>query len=180
MSTTIFETLLPFKRFDADATILANFDDTANVTEHPVEVGVDIADHSQRNPLRFTLRLMKTTTPILFPTSPLVVEQSIRFFEGAFGKLLTVQVPRAGVFTNCLLERMNYTIDTNAGKIVFDLGIKQVRLASAVSILIPPRLPAAPSAVGIADAADAGVQPTVVIPPPDVSFLESLARLAGV
>lgn len=180
MSTVIFQTLLPLKFFAADATISGNFDDTATVTEHPVEFGVDVADHSQRQPLRFTLRLMKTRTPVLIPASPVVVETSIRFFEDAFGKLLTVVVPRAGTFTNCLLERMNHTVDTNNGGIVFDLAFKQVRLASPISILIPPRLPAAPSAVGIADAADAGTQPPIVIPPPDVSLLETFAQLLGV
>jgi hypothetical protein len=179
MSTLIFESLLPLKLFKADATILANFDDTAVVTEHPIELGLDIADHSQRNPLRFTLRVMKTTTPILIPASPLVVEQSIRFFENAFGKLLTVVVPRSGTYTNCLLERSNYTIDENNGRILFDLAFKQVRLATAISILIAPRLPAPPISAGVATAADAGTQPTAPVPTPDVSVLKTVGGLLG-
>ena len=181
MSVLIFESLLPAKFYRADALLAANFDDTAVVTEHPIEIGLDISEHSQRNPLRFTLTVMKTTTPILIPASPLVVEQSIRFFENAFGKLLTVAVPRSGTYTNCLIERAAYTIDNVNGRIVHDLAIKQVRLATAVSILIAPRLPAPPISASVATAADAGVQPPtpVPVPTPDLSILKTVFALGG-
>jgi hypothetical protein len=172
MPTILFPTLVP-----ADALVFDNVEDfrvspQISVTDHPIELGVEVSDHAQKLPVIITFRGRKTTTPLLTP-APAVIELSIAWFERNAGQLVTLSSSR-GVWASLMVERYPWG-NEGLAEIVFDVALKEVRIATPVSVVIPPRLPAPPLQVGAATAANAGVQPPVPVPPPPpTSFVAAL------
>jgi hypothetical protein len=139
-----------------------DFTPEAVITEHPVEIGSEVTDHAQVRPERFTVEIYVSDSPIPRPTTvpvPLSVDLARQFLEQCQGKLLTVQIDGEGIWNNCLLERWPHSRTIIAGR-PFQLGIKQIRIANALSVLIPPRMPAPVAQVGAPTEQDLGQQAT--------------------
>lgn len=148
----------------------------ARITDHPVEFGVDVSDHAQVLPIELVFQVQVTRSPLFLP-SPSSVELVTQWFERNLGKQVNVIAP-AGIFGGFVLSRFSY--DETVGQRVFSVTVREVRIALAVSVPIPPRLPNPAAANGLASAADAGVQPpTPVPPPPPASVAAAIKALAA-
>jgi hypothetical protein len=134
-----------------------------SVTAHPIEIGVEVSDHAQSEPLTIGLRGRITETPLLIP-KPQAVELAIAWFERNTGSIVTL-VSSRGIWASLIVERYDWE-NTGRREIVFDVQLREVRIATPVSVLIPPRMPAPPLQAGAASAANAGVQPPIPVPPP--------------
>ena len=148
-----------------------DFSPEALVTEHPVELGAEVSDHVQQRPLRFTVEAMVTGSPLSPVPVPSAIDQAVGFFERALGQLGTVLIDGEGTFPTTILEGYNHSRTAVAGR-VFSLRFKQVRIASALSVPIPPRLPAPVAAAGAPTEQPLGQQATT--PGVPVSGLKAL------
>ena len=141
--------------------ISVDYTPEAAITEHPVEFGAGVADHIQVKPLRFVIETMITASPTI-PT-PGVVDLAIAFLEQAQGKILNITIDGEGIFNSYALESWPHRLTVLQGR-AFSLRFKQVRIATAISIIIPPRLPAPVAATGAATEQGLGQQPTAPVP----------------
>jgi hypothetical protein len=174
MSIILANALIPadFLRFD-------NIDffrrlPAARVTEHPIEFGTDVTDHVQVLSDTLVFRGRVTATPLTIP-APGARELAVGWFERNTGQLIKATTPR-GIFTSVVVTRWDHG-DEGVQALVFDVTMKEIRLALGVSVAIPPRLPNPAAEVGSSSPTDAGVQPPAPVPPPppDTSFLGTLA-----
>jgi|SRR5688572_15106431 len=141
-----------------------DFSPEASVTEHPVELGAAVTDHVQVRPTRFTVEVPVTDTPMATSLSPLGVEPVRAFLEAVIGHPMTVTVDGEGTFPNCVLEAFPHTRTAEGGR-VFACRFRQIRIAMAISVPIPARLPAPVAAVGAPTEVPLGVQPVAPVPP---------------
>ena len=149
----------------------ASFSPEASTTDHPVEFGAEVTDHVQVRPQRFTVDAIVTDSPRSTSLAPGGVELARTFLEGALGQLLSVTIDGEGVFLNCVLERFPHERTNREGR-VFACSFKQIRIASAISVPIPARLPAPAAAAGAPTEAPLGQQ--AVSPVPTTSYLFDL------
>lgn len=169
MATSIFNQLIPVDILTFDNIDWLRVSPRTRVTDHPVEFGVDVSDHAQTLPLEVRIRGRITATPLLIP-SPTALELATAFFERSERQLMTISTSR-GVFANMMVTAYPWA-NEGRDEVVFDLVAREVRIAFAVSVLIPPRTPAPPLQAAAATVADAGVQPPVPVPaPPATSIL---------
>lgn len=126
----------------------------ATATEHPVEVGVAVTDHVQIRPLRLTVEVYVTASP-LGTAVPFAVEDAIGFLERALGRACTLVIPKEGSFSPFVLEAAPHSRTAVEGR-PFSLRFKQIRIAQAISVPIPPRQPAPVAQAGGPSEADLG------------------------
>jgi hypothetical protein len=126
----------------------------------------------QVKPLRFSVEVLVTASPLTIP-SPFAIESARTFLEGAIGQLATVTIFGEGVFLNCVLESFTHSFSGSESR-GFTLRFRQVRIAMALSVPIPARLPAPVAAAGAPTEAPLGQQATVAAPPA-ASLLSSIA-----
>ena len=178
MPTIMYPTLIPADVFTFDNIDSMRISPRVSVTSHPIELGVEVTDHTQKEPAVIQIRGRKTATPLLVP-APGAIELALAWFDRNAGALVTLVSPR-GVWSSLVYER--YDSDyAGLAEIVFDVALREIRIATPVSVLIPPRLPAPPLQDGAASAANAGVQPPIPVPAPGpTSGLKALASLLPV
>ena len=145
--------------------IRVDFAPAALVTEHPVEIGAEVTDHVQIRPQAFAAEVMISASPVGIVPAVFPVQRALDFLEQAQGKLLTVDIPGEGLFLSMVLEGWPHALSLGADR-SFVLRFKQIRVASALSVLIPPRLPSPIAEVGAPDAIDAGQQAATPGVPP--------------
>jgi hypothetical protein len=174
MATVIINKLIPADTLTFDNIVFLRISPRITVTEHPVEFGVDVSDHAQRRALTIDIRGRITATPLLLP-APAAIELAQAFFERVEGQLVNFTTSR-GVFSDMMITRYD-SGNTGLNEAIFDVSAKNIRIAFAVSVPIPPRTPAPPLQAGAATGADAGVQPPIPTPPPDVSLVQTFAAL---
>lgn len=163
MSVTIFNQLIVVDTFTFDNIDAFSVIPDISITEHPIELGTNVSDHAQVRNQTLSVVGRVTTTPLLVPR-PGSFELAQAFFERNEGRLMTVVAP-LGVFTNCMVQTYPRTA-TVLQELIFPVRLKQVRLASAISVPIPPRTPAPPLQVGAPTAQNVGTQPPLPTPPP--------------
>jgi len=145
-------------------------------TDHPVESGQDVTDHSQIKPLEFTLRGTITETPLAGsnPTTgtsalPIVGPQRLlaayQFLVRCEGQIVVVSTARWGTFASCGITGYRHTVDA-AGRVVFTVTIKQIRIATSGRVTIPPLTTAIP---GSSTAGNVGAQSLQAVPPAQVA-----------
>lgn len=177
MSVTLFDQIIPIETFTFD-----NIEGGVQVrneqrlSQHPVETGSDVTDHSQSLNTVLAFRGTVTTTPLGIPR-PNAFEIAQTFFENHKRRLLTVVTP-LGIFPNCLLQSFPRTA-TAIQKLPFDIILQQVKLASAVSVPIPARLPAPPQQTGVPSPVDVGAQATTESKSTLAAIADGSAALAG-
>lgn len=145
------------------------------VTQHPVEFGVDVSDHAQQMANELIFSVQVTKSPLGVPNVT-TVELATAWFERNTGKAVNITAP-AGIFSNYVISRWDYS--QQPGQRVFNVTAREVRFAQAVSVPVPARIPNPAAANGLASASSSGVQPPTPVPPPpaDTSFLGTLAGL---
>lgn len=152
-----------------------DFSPEASITEHPVEIGANVTDHTQVRPYRFTVEAIATASPRGVVPAPLAIDNAIMFLEGALGKLVTAVIDGVGTFTSYTIEAFPYSVTTRKAR-VFSIRFKQIRIASSVTVTIPPRTPAPVAATGAPSAQGLGQQAAVAAPE---SLLSAAANLLG-
>jgi len=181
--------------FRFDAWITGNFGGQSNVTDHPIEDGSTISDHSQAEPLLITLDVRQTETPLLDPDDGLEGEERITeamaFVDrvGRSGEPLTVTIPRIGVYNNMVLTAWPNEIDRRRST-AFEIALKQIEIAQTAIVDVPIEFVAPPARAGQQEEADLGRQSTEEIEEdepggflgsifPDEDSSSALAQIAG-
>lgn len=173
--TAIFNQLKPADILTFDNVDFVRVSPRTTVTSHPVEFGVQVSDHAQTEPLTISIRGRITETPLLIP-KPAAVELALAFLARNERQPMTAVTSR-GIFPDMIVTAYDWEINGRK-EIVFDLAMRKVRIAFAVSVLIPARLPAPAVEASVASTANAGVQPVVPPPaPPSTSLLRATASL---
>jgi len=142
-----------------DAVISYALTGTVSVTDHPVETGSTVSDHAQRQPKQLAITGIVSETPYASVASSGGADrtaQALAFLDAAAGELLTVVTAAFGTLQNMVLTRYPTTAD-NVRRFTFDLEFKQVTLATAGLVEIPPEQT---SSAGLPDEQDVGEQPT--------------------
>lgn len=145
-----------------DAATLESYDPTIEVTNHPVERGVDVSDHAQPQPLRFQIRVVQTESPFLVgPTTAGIgrVLDALAFLRSLEGELCNVVTSRLGTITDCLLTGYPHEITTRRA-LPAVLRFQQIRIAAVQAVTIPPLEPVEAAQTGFPDEQDAGQQAT--------------------
>lgn len=148
----------------ADGWITGVVDGEATVTDHPVEDGSTISDHVQAQPVQITLEIRQTETPLEGadgPTGEERVQQALRFLEDArqAGELLTVDLPRVGVYENMVVASRSMEIDQRKeGR--FEVVLRQIEIAEVSIVSVPIEAVEPPSRAGQQDEEDLGRQST--------------------
>ena len=174
MSVTIFNQLVAVDTFTFDNIESFTVTPEISITEHPVELGTNVSDHAQVRNQTLSVVGRVTATPLTVP-NPLAFEDAQAFFERNERQLVTVVSP-LGVFTDCIIQTYPRTF-TQVQELIFPVRFKQIRLASAVSVPIPPRTPAPPLQAGAPSAQDVGSQAAAAGPPPTSAAFAALAAL---
>lgn len=133
------------------------------VTDHPIEDGSSVSDHAQKQPKTLSVRGIVTETPydnVDSSGGPDRVARALEFLDAAAGELLTVVTERFGTLSNMALTRYPTTAD-QVRRLLFDVELKAIKVATAGLIDIPPTAPTTSSAAaGLPDEQDVGEQPT--------------------
>ena len=147
-----------------DALITGNFEGSANITDHPIEDGSRISDHSDPEPLRITAEIRQSETPLEIVTGPFGaarIRETMRFFEeaGRGGESLTLIVPRIGEFDDLLLASWPNEITVRKDS-TFQLVFQQIEQAVVTLVTVPVEAIRATSRAGQQEEEDLGRQAT--------------------
>lgn len=130
-----------------------DFQSASVVSEHPVGEGVDVVDHVQVRPESMVVVATITDSP--FADQPQGgVTQAVRWLQQARGQLLDVVLDNEGVLQNYVIEAATHPMTVVSGR-DFTMRLKQVRVARALSVLVPPSIT---TSVGAASGQSAGQQ----------------------
>lgn len=167
------------ERLRFDAWITGNFDGAAIVTDHPIEGGSTISDHSQIEPLQIVLDVRQTETPLDEPDDLWFGEARITaamdFLRdvGRSGAPLTVTIPRIGVFENMVLSAWPNTIDQSRAT-AFELTLRQIEIAETAIVDVPIEVVEPEARAGQQEEEDLGRQATEEDDDEDGDFLSSV------
>jgi len=147
-----------------DGVITYSLARSVTTTDHPIEDGSTITDHAQRQPAILGVRAVVTETPWVHVSSSggaARVSAALDFLDAAAAERLTVVTDRYGTLENMLLTRYPST-EEGAGKLEWDLEFREIKIATAGLVEVPPDVPAADTSAGagLPDAQDVGEQPT--------------------
>ena len=181
--------------FQFDAWISGNFGGQTVVTDHPIEDGSTISDHSQIEPLQITLDVRQTETPLDIPDDGFEGEERITeamdFLRrvGRAGDPLTATIPRIGVFENMILAAWPNEIDRRRSS-AFEVTLRQIEIAVTAIVGVPIEFVADDSRSGQQEEEDLGRQSTEEIEEdstggflssvfPGVGGTSALSQIAG-
>lgn len=122
-----------------DAVPTYTVDRNANITDHPIESGGSITDHSQRLPITVTLRGLQTETPFLsdvFGTGPDRIADTLAWLDASMGRLLTLAIPDAPTIRNLMIMAAPYTGNVSRS-VDLVVTLKQVLIVETQSVAIP-------------------------------------------
>lgn len=115
------------------------------VTEYPVEDGSIYSDHIQRQSFVFNIIGIISETPFsVEEISPTRLADAIEFLNRAAEDLVTYTSTKYGIIDNLALEAWSYTNDVMR-RLEFQIGFRQVRIATAEIVSIPRPIPPAAS-----------------------------------
>jgi hypothetical protein len=146
------------KRWVFDATPTEDYQTSIEITDHPVEEGAKVSDHAEEDPLGVKLEgvVQARPPPTRFrPDLDNRVSRAISFFEDLSGTLVTLTSQELGTFEDMLLSAYPHTIDVTEGTVI-QAKFKQVRIATAKTVRLPPKTPPPDKSSEFADGQDAG------------------------
>lgn len=132
------EEALPFGAVQLDASIQETHVSKNEVTQFPVEEGVDITDHVRKQPDRVTIRGIVTDTPILGIGVQGVTNLSTARSIDAYGKALYMLaqaqlisvVTSLNTYSNMVIESLEVPRDSKRGQSVeMNLTLREVMTA---------------------------------------------------
>ena len=133
-------------------------------TDHPIQRGVPVTDHVQRQPNRVTLNVTLTPTPLASSGETggwgRVQERLAFLVESAdAGEVFDVVTRRFGVLRSYLIQSVT-TLTNEVESLTFPIVLKQTKFATATAVEITVDVVNDEVAVGAPDEVDAGEQPT--------------------
>ncbi|MEN0065932.1 MAG: phage baseplate protein [Myxococcota bacterium] len=115
-------------------------DPSQSATRHPVEVGVDVTDHVQREPDPYVLQVRVTNTPLVdvapIPGQLSPVRQAEAFLERASTSLLTMTLRGYPPVFPVVLEGWGSQQGPEEAR-TFRLRLQTIRIARSLSVRIP-------------------------------------------
>lgn len=173
--------------FTPDAVMKEDIVQDVRVTDHPIEDGSSVSDHSQTLPLRIVITCLVTESPISSFESEIDGVQRIldafSFLNGAVGQLLSYQSDRYGLYESMMIEGFPSSV-TKMRSAPFTISLKQVKIATFATVDIAPEDPAPVAEAGAPDEVDTGEQPTDTPTPEaaedDSSYLKDGLEWLGV
>lgn len=135
-----------------------------SVTDHPVEEGVSVSDHVQRQPTEVTLSVVLTENPTKVGGrvgGPIHLQQSLEWLRETAdaGELVDIVTRRDGVMQGFAITSLPFTMDRVA-RLAFPLTLREVRVAVATTVQITVEETASDTATGAPDEVDVGEQST--------------------
>lgn len=162
MSTTITR-LDTFESWRLDATTLVRVDNRTATTEHPIEDGSVVTDHAQKLPTGVVVEGIVTDTPLTGTTLDVLPGRARRaqsFFEELIGVQVSVQTPKHGTFSPCLLQSYPFT-DDGPSRLGVSLSFVEVEFGEIGFVDIPPEIT---TSTGLASVQEVGDQATTTLP----------------
>lgn len=156
--------------FVFDAVDSERYDEGADVTEHAVESGAPISDHSRTRSPTVTITGRMTEAPFAYrggASGPARLQAALAWLRASLGQPVDVVSVRLGTIRGCLITGLPHEIGVSRSMPI-TVSLRQVRLAEAQFVRIPPSRPVVRVAGGQSDEADAGAQTTA--PPGDSSL----------
>lgn len=152
--------------FTPDVVVSLGYSRSAKISEHPVEDGSSIADHSQSGNLPISMTAIVTESPYARRGEfggVARIRAARDWLESAMlaGDLLTLTSKRMGSTSNCLIKRLQWPV-TVERKVTFTIELVQITIATSTSIVISESAVAESedSAYSFADEVDIGEQAT--------------------
>jgi hypothetical protein len=144
-----------------DAVTRQASDPRARITDHPVESGSSISDHSIREPIRETASATVTRSPLEGrtydqPTGQEREAAATEFLAGCWGLLLTISYPDEDLDSYLLTSMANERGPYGAKR--FALEFREVVIVESQTVEIPVTQAAPAAADGLASEVDAGEQ----------------------
>lgn len=144
----VYEGRVKIGTLEIDATVREQYSISAEVTDHPVERGANISDHSRRKPDVLRMECVVTNTPIAAPDQlPVGYEarawRAYRYLEDLveFGEAVTV-VTILGVWENMLVTEVQVPRDRGTGDaLAFSCSLKQVVIVESRTALVVTKAP---------------------------------------
>lgn len=136
----------------------------STISEHPVESGANVADHSQPRTPEIVVSGLVTESPRVVPGREVTYEgadnrarEIIASLVAAKndGALLTAVLPGHGVFENVVVASIRPSV-TNIKGTRFNITLRQIRIAERITVQIPPLRPNPEAAPGLADETNRG------------------------
>lgn len=126
-----------------DGVVRVGFEESARVTQHPIEDGTTITDHVQAEPLPIIIEGAVSQSP--WPDSPNALSlnpsiDAVSWLRSSIGVLLTVVSLRDGTFTNMAIQRFSHETTKVTGK-RFSVELIQIIIAATGVTIIPPSAP---------------------------------------
>ena len=117
------------------------------VTEHPIESGAAVVDHSQDRPANIKIVAMVSAVGVLETTA-----SDVRtWLEGSRGQLVSASLPIHGAMSNLMVEGWTAIYDHLVRQNV-TIRLKEVDFAEALTVPVPP----ATAAIGGLSSASSG------------------------
>lgn len=147
-----------------DGWISGSLGGASTITDHPVEDGSTISDHSQHDPRSVTLQVSQSESPIDDDGGPFGearVQAAIEFLEaiGRSGEPVDVEIPRVGLLTDYVLARWPAEIDVRKSA-AFEVVFREIEIAGVEIVQVPIEAIAPPARAGHQPEEDLGNQPT--------------------
>ncbi len=156
--------------------IRVDFQENVIVSEHPVEVGVDITDHAQVRPSRIIVDAIVPETPFPEQVTPGGVPAAVQWLKDALGQPLELIVDNEGVFPNLFIETAVHPL-TVIRERRFTLRLKRVdAIVAAVDVIVP----ATTTNPGATTTVNAGQQAPQTTQVPSSFAFRTLENLGGV
>lgn len=154
--------------FVADVTVEETGSDDLEITEHPVEQGAAITDHSYKRPAELTVRCGYSNSSVSSQGNPNYVDQIYSQFLDLQATRKTFEVMTGKrLYTSMLIRRLTQTTDEkteNALALVVEL--KQIIIVSTQTVTVPDSTVMKTPQVNapVQDLGTQAAQPSAVIP----------------
>lgn len=128
-------------RFVPDATIEEHHDDELVITEHPVEQGAEITDHSYKRPVRLTLRVGWSNSSPRALGNPIYIDAIYAQFLALQASRIpfTILTGKRAVYTNMLARRVSVTTDEKTeNALMMTIECQEIIIATTQILTVPP------------------------------------------
>jgi len=148
-----------------DGVLGYSLDPRVILTEHPIEDGSSVSDHAIKMPLRLTMRIQVSESPMVANestetiTGPARLQEAMRFLSESVGELMTITDTKEGTFESMAIESYPHSYGTHES-IQPVITFKQIEIPTSITTEIPATVPRADVAAGAATEKQLGRQAT--------------------
>lgn len=141
LETIYFRPARRIAGFEADATIEEAHNDSAGITDHPVERGAAITDHAYRNPAQLTVVIGYSNSSAAAGGDPTYVQriyQQILALQNTYEPFSVVTGKR--VYRNMLIQALATTTSRETENVlILTVSMREIIIVETRSTVVPPR-----------------------------------------